>query len=50
MLVPGRERPLLDRVIQKGKSKENDFDGNDDFDFGGFPKDVDLKRNLGCGG
>jgi len=44
--------PKADRLksLSKGKSKENDFDGNDDFDFGGFPKDVDLKRNLGCGG
>ncbi|NVK83003.1 MAG: hypothetical protein HWE21_01710 [Cytophagia bacterium] len=22
----------------------------EDFDFGGFPKDVSLKRNMGCGG
>jgi hypothetical protein len=21
-----------------------------DFDFGGFPKDHDLKKNIGCGG
>ena len=27
--------------------KEEDDTG---FDFGGFPKDVDLKRNIGCGG
>lgn len=27
--------------------KEEDDTG---FDFGGFPKDVDLKRNTGCGG
>lgn len=21
-----------------------------DFDFGGFPKDINLKKNIGCGG
>ena len=27
-----------------------DFDHDDDFDFGGISKEIDLKKNLGCGG
>ena len=31
--------------------EENKFDEEkQDFDFGGFPKDVKLTKNLGCGG
>ena len=31
------------------KSKEA-FLTDNSFDFGGLPEDVDLKKNLGCGG
>ncbi|WP_176723286.1 hypothetical protein [Roseivirga misakiensis] len=38
----------------KGKVKEptktTENEEIDAFDFGGFPSDVDLKKNLGCGG
>lgn len=32
------------------KAKGQNVADQDDFDFGGFPKDVSLKRNIGCGG
>ncbi len=35
----------------KPKAKEESFEEErDDFDFGGLPKDVPFKRNMGCGG
>lgn len=34
---------------EKGK-KETQISEEEDFDFGGFPKDVNIKRNMGCGG
>lgn len=37
------------KVLDKSSAKPIDYQ-NDDFDFGGFPKDRDLKKNMGCGG
>ena len=42
---------------QEKKVRENDLkktsqiqtEVEDKFDFGGFPKDISLKKNLGCG-
>ncbi len=36
----------------KGKSgqKRPSDESEDKFDFGGIPKNLDLKKNLGCGG
>lgn len=44
--------------LSKGKAtpdkpkpkKEEPEKLDDELDFGGFPKDVDLNRNMGCGG
>lgn len=33
--------------VKTGASEET---GDEDFDFGGFPKNVSLKKNIGCGG
>lgn len=35
---------------KKEKVKRREEEVIDDFDFGGFPKDVDIKKNMGCGG
>ena len=35
---------------EKQKVKLIDEQEPNDFDFGGFPKDVNLKKNIGCGG
>lgn len=37
----------LDKTVE---AKGQNIADQDDFDFGGFPKDVSLKRNIGCGG
>lgn len=50
--------------MQKGKSKKvkqskkvknerfsvEEDQENESFDFGGFPKNIDLRKNMGCGG
>lgn len=49
------EKPKLKKIdqakVKKNKPKKAQANLEDDsFDFGGLPKDVDLKRNIGCGG
>ena len=34
--------------LKQKKAVQNDQE--EDFDFGGIPKNVDLKKNMGCGG
>ncbi|MFY0591843.1 hypothetical protein [Roseivirga sp.] len=49
-----KKKSIPKTALRKGKTKEEVVDKSneveDDFDFGGFPKGVDLKKNLGCGG
>ncbi|MBO3699956.1 hypothetical protein [Roseivirga sp. E12] len=42
--------PKAEKAVKAEKTKDSDFSDQDDFDFGGFPKDVSLKKNIGCGG
>jgi len=44
------KNPAPDKAGKEKQSKVVDTTEQDDFDFGGFPKDVSLKRNIGCGG
>lgn len=44
------KNPAPDKAGKEKQSKGVDTTEQDDFDFGGFPKDVSLKRNIGCGG
>ena len=32
------------------KTKFQELDTSEDFDFGGIPKEINLKKNIGCGG
>lgn len=45
---PKPHKPEL-KTVENVKQELND-DDVDDFDFGGLPKDVPFKRNIGCGG
>lgn len=36
--------------LEKLKSKLVAEQEADEFDFGGFPKDANLNKNIGCGG
>ena len=42
--------PEKSKDHDKERSKKIEEQELDDFDFGGFPKDVNLKKNIGCGG
>lgn len=44
------KKPLPENSVKTEESKGKNTTEQDDFDFGGFPKDVSLKRNIGCGG
>ncbi|WP_170827490.1 hypothetical protein [Roseivirga sp. 4D4] len=44
------EKPVQKKVLKQPKENELNLDDNQELDFGGFPKDVSLKRNIGCGG
>uniref|UniRef100_UPI0040489980 hypothetical protein n=1 Tax=Roseivirga sp. TaxID=1964215 RepID=UPI0040489980 len=35
---------------QEAIKVDNEELPEDEFDFGGFPKNIPLKRNIGCGG
>ena len=41
-------RPVTNQLRTMPKEKEEPTSNEDD--FGGFPKDIDFRRNLGCGG
>lgn len=45
---------MEDKKSKKNKGKptpkEKEEPSVEDDDFGGFPKEVDFRRNLGCGG
>jgi len=44
------EKPVQKKVLKRPKDRDLKADSNQEFDFGGFPKGVSLKRNIGCGG
>jgi hypothetical protein len=46
------DRPKIDKSTKEEKTTNinSDEPEEDEFDFGGIPKDVPFKRNLGCGG
>ena len=46
------EKPKNDKSLKEEKTAKvnSDEPEEDEFDFGGLPKDVPFKRNLGCGG
>lgn len=38
------------KPVERKQEKENEKHEEEAFDFGGIPKNVDLKKNMGCGG
>lgn len=41
------------KEAKKNKKKSSRYDPSEDqnaFDFGGIPKDIAFKKNMGCGG
>ncbi|MFT7055120.1 MAG: hypothetical protein ACJAR3_000747 [Roseivirga sp.] len=46
------EQPKNDKSLKEEKAviENSDEPLEDEFDFGGLPKGVPFKRNLGCGG
>ncbi len=44
------EKSIQKKVLKHPKDSDLKAGDNQEFDFGGFPKDVSLKRNIGCGG
>ena len=45
------EKPRSKKGAKRSNNKKKqEFDQEDSFDFGGFPKNVSLKKNMGCGG
>jgi len=38
------------KIKEKPIPKEKEEPTSNEDDFGGFPKDIDFRRNLGCGG
>lgn len=38
------------KKLKAKQSKVEDSHDQDEFDFGGLPNNVSLKKNLGCGG
>lgn len=38
------------KPLKQPKETKLDFNDEQSLDFGGFPKDVSFKRNIGCGG
>ena len=48
-----KKKTLKEDRLKKTKVKQVKLDNQEDnqeFDFGGFPKNHSLKKNLGCGG
>jgi len=43
-------KPLKTDSKPEAKKVQEEAEDRDQFDFGGLPKDVSLKRNIGCGG
>ncbi len=44
------KKPVSEKLAEKKGTNQNEIQDEDSFDYGGFPKDVSLKRNIGCGG
>lgn len=44
------KKPMPENSNKTEEAKGQHTTDKDDFDFGGFPKGVSLKRNIGCGG
>tara|TARA_R110001592_G_scaffold32156_10_gene112694 strand:+ start:3721 stop:3885 length:165 start_codon:yes stop_codon:yes gene_type:complete len=42
-----KEEPKKDPKLDEKELQDTE---KEDFDFGGIPKDVPFKRNIGCGG
>ena len=38
------------KEVKKQQKAEEPVEERDEFDFGGLPKNVPFKRNMGCGG
>lgn len=45
--IPIAEKSKIPNMVAEKLIVEQE---SDDFDFGGFPKDINLKKNIGCGG
>lgn len=51
--VMAKKKTSKEDRLKKLKAKQTKVEesiNQDEFDFGGFPIDVSLKKNLGCGG
>ena len=53
-MAKSKKKPLVEQkpeTPEKVKpSDKRQTSDEEEFDFGGFPKNVSLKRNMGCGG
>ena len=51
-MAKSKKKPLKEQKpsAPKEKVRKEDSSEEEEFNFGGFPKDVSLKRNMGCGG
>ncbi len=43
-------KPAKVKLKTEQPSKQETEEETNEFDFGGLPKDVPFKRNIGCGG
>ena len=44
-----KEKKKLDKTKKKSTPKVKEKDIEEDHDYGGFPNEADLRKNLGCG-
>lgn len=52
-MAKSKKRALKQEKVSEENEKskkETQTSEEEGFDFGGFPKDVNIKRNMGCGG
>ena len=43
-------QPEKIKEVEKQQKADEPVQDRDEFDFGGLPKNVPFKRNMGCGG
>lgn len=51
-MAKSKKKPLSKQPKKEEpkKSVSSTHEDEDELDFGGFPKNISLKRNMGCGG
>lgn len=51
-MAKNKKKPLSKprKKQEPKKTVSSKYEHEDELDFGGFPKNISLKRNMGCGG